>query len=161
MFRARQHDHAPRLEMMPLIDVVFLLLTFFIYSFVVMIDAKVLPITLSRLASGSSATAQQLHWVTIDSDGRYALNRKVMEWSALDAELVKLAADKTRPTLYVVVESKSDVNLWPPFLKLFDRAREVGMTNIAIVGRGNGSAPGNAPSSAPSAPSQAGNAESP
>ena len=33
----RRNDHAARIEMLPLIDVIFLLLTFFIYSMVLMV----------------------------------------------------------------------------------------------------------------------------
>ena len=53
----RRHDHTPRVEMMPLIDVVFLLLTFFIYAMVVMVELKSSGVALvsvqgsSRLAS--------------------------------------------------------------------------------------------------------------
>ena len=52
----RRHDLAPRVEMMPLIDVVFLLLTFFIYSFVMMVRAEVLPVVLTPLGTGGRPT---------------------------------------------------------------------------------------------------------
>ena len=37
----RRSEHETRVEMMPLIDVVFLLLTFFIYAMVLMVRAEV------------------------------------------------------------------------------------------------------------------------
>ena len=42
----RRSEHETRVEMMPLIDVVFLLLTFFIYAMVLMVRAEVLPVPL-------------------------------------------------------------------------------------------------------------------
>ena len=47
----RRTDHDTRVEMMPLIDVGFLLLTFFIYAMVLMVRAEVLPVPLESYAS--------------------------------------------------------------------------------------------------------------
>ncbi len=76
MFRIRREYRSARLEMTPLIDVVFLLLTFFIYSFVVMVDARVAPMRLTPLATGGPAGPGAAQWVSIDAAGRYALNRE-------------------------------------------------------------------------------------
>ena len=40
----RRSDHSPRMELTPLIDVIFLLLTFFIYNLIVSVQAQVLNI---------------------------------------------------------------------------------------------------------------------
>src|SRR5690606_8300025 len=47
----RRHDLAPRMEMIPLIDVIFLLLTFFIYSLALMVQAQVLPVALPPITT--------------------------------------------------------------------------------------------------------------
>jgi len=58
----RRPDHAPRLEMMPLIDVIFLLLTFFIYQMVVMRPVDTLGVELAPVAGGGRAVGDH-RWV--------------------------------------------------------------------------------------------------
>jgi biopolymer transport protein ExbD len=135
MFRIRREDRSARLEMTPLIDVVFLLLTFFIYSFVVMVDARVAPMRLTPLTAGGPRGPGAAQWVSIDAQGSYAINREPVKPQELDLRLLAISKLEPRPTLYVVVESQSPTNLWPPFLHLFDRARAAGLQDITIVGR--------------------------
>ena len=47
----RRTEHETRIEMMPLIDVVFILLTFFIYAMVLVVGAEVLPVPLESYES--------------------------------------------------------------------------------------------------------------
>ena len=52
MLRIRRNTHDFRIEIMPLIDVIFLLLTFFIYAMVLMVRAELLPVEMHAFASG-------------------------------------------------------------------------------------------------------------
>ena len=47
MHPIRRTEHETRIEMMPMIDVIFLLLTFFIYAMALMIRAEMLPMEMS------------------------------------------------------------------------------------------------------------------
>ena len=51
MFTIRRTDHEARVEIMPLIDVIFLLLTFFIYAMVLMVRAALLPVEMHGFSS--------------------------------------------------------------------------------------------------------------
>ena len=51
----RRPQHETRIEIMPLIDVIFLLLTFFIYAMVLMVRAELLPVEMHAFASGEPA----------------------------------------------------------------------------------------------------------
>ncbi|HIB02032.1 MAG TPA: hypothetical protein EYO31_09310 [Phycisphaerales bacterium] len=62
----RRTDYDTRIEMMPLIDVIFLLLTFFIYAMVLMVRAEILPVPLESYISGTTAEPRQTISVTID-----------------------------------------------------------------------------------------------
>ena len=121
--------------MTPLIDVVFLLLTFFIYSLIMTVHAEIVPVSISPLESGTPAKVDDVSWVSIDSEGRYYLNREPVTIESLNESLQLVAKEKPDATLYVVVDGDADMNLWPPFLQLIDRARAVGVSNISIVGR--------------------------
>ena len=52
MLTIRRTDHEMRIEIMPLIDVIFLLLTFFIYAMVLMVRAELLPVEMHQFSSG-------------------------------------------------------------------------------------------------------------
>ena len=72
----RHYDDEVRLELTPLIDVVFLLLTFFIFSMVMMVRANVLPVELVGIASAETAGDNLAAAITIDRDGHYYFNRQ-------------------------------------------------------------------------------------
>lgn len=130
----RRNALEPRLEMLPLIDVIFLLLTFFIYSLTVMVHAKVMPVTLTDLTTGDQAETGILHAITIDRVGAVHYNQQPVTDEQLGAHLTILAEDPNQPTLYLAVEAKGTVDRGPLFISLLERVRSVGIANIAIVG---------------------------
>jgi biopolymer transport protein ExbD len=130
----RRNDHEPRMEMMPMIDVIFLLLTFFIYSLLVMAPTQVLPVTLTSVGSQQQGTEAQSHAITIDRDGLYFLNRQQVAPDQLDQSLLKLAGDKSA-TLYLAVESQGNVDRGPILVNLIERVQRAGIKRFVIVGQ--------------------------
>ena len=65
-----------RPDFTPLIDVVFLLLTFFIFAMVVMVRADTLDVSLPEVASGSRGDRAGGVTVTVDADGRVFVDRQ-------------------------------------------------------------------------------------
>ncbi|MCC6680800.1 MAG: biopolymer transporter ExbD [Phycisphaeraceae bacterium] len=130
----RRHDDEVRLELTPLIDVVFLLLTFFIFSLVVMVRANLLPVELIGIGSGEPAAGEPLQAVTIDRDGRYFLNQQPIEPDALRARLEELAGQEKPPRLYVGIESTSSIDRGPLLLQLIELARQAGLDDLAFIG---------------------------
>lgn len=131
----RRNDLAPRFEMTPMIDVIFLLLTFFIYSMVMMVRAEVLPVTLTTLATGSRPSVADVHAVTIDKNGAFFYNRQAVDDVELDRRLAELAAAEPPPRLYLAVEAQGSVDRGPLFINLLERVRRAGITDFAIVGQ--------------------------
>ena len=108
MRAVRRHDLSPRVESMPLIDVIFLLLTFFISSMVTMVRAEILPVQLQTLTTGQAAEPAAILAVTIDARGGLYLNRSPIESEQLDKKLNEAAdlgysvgVDEWRPALAV------------------------------------------------------------
>ena len=131
----RRHDLTPRVEMLPLIDVIFLLITFFIYSLAMMVQAEVLPVELTALATGSRPASDQLKAITIDKDGQYFFNRDHVDAAELDQCLAKFAEDPERDTLYVAVEAQGTVDRGPLLVHLIERIQIAGIRDVAIVGQ--------------------------
>ena len=76
MLTLRRPQNEPRIEIMPMIDVIFLLLTFFIYAMVLMVRAELLPLQLPEFASGQPATIPPAVTISIDEQGSLFLNRE-------------------------------------------------------------------------------------
>lgn len=93
--------------MTPLIDVVFLLLTFFILSMLVTVRADVLPVQLSPVGTGEQAEpGRSITAITIDAKGDFYLDREPVTEQELQqrmAEWAEMPADE-RPRIFVALE---------------------------------------------------------
>jgi biopolymer transport protein ExbD len=142
MRHARRQDLSPRIEIMPLIDVIFLLLTFFIYSLVTMVQAEVLPVGLTALRTGEQAEPADYAAITVDRSGQLYFDREPIAPDALKARLEKLARQNEPPRLLLAMQgAQSDgpapepVDRGPVLIELIEQVREAGLTDFAIVGR--------------------------
>lgn len=131
----RRNDLAPRVEMMPLIDVVFLLLTFFIYSFVLMVRAEVLPVALTPLGTGEQAKSGQIQAITIDREGQLFLNREAINDDELSQKLVVMAKQPKPPALFLALEAEGSMDRGPALINLIETVRSAGFQDFSIVGQ--------------------------
>ena len=146
MRRVRRYAESARVEMAPLIDVVFLLLTFFIVSLLVTVRADVLPVALTPVGTGEAAEPGRIATLTIDAEGRFYLDRERIAPAALDRELAELAATpiRQRPRIFVAMEESlreagpasggAGVDRGPLVIELIDRLRRAGIENFAFIG---------------------------
>ena len=133
MLTIRRTDHETRIEIMPLIDVIFLLLTFFIYAMVLMVRAELLPVEMHHFSSGEPTTVPPAVAITIDRNGALFLNRDEI---ALDAVLPRLQAIKAAAPdtiIYVAAEATGVSDRLPKFLDLYDELSHAGL-DIKLVG---------------------------
>jgi len=137
----RRHDLSPRVEIMPLIDVIFLLLTFFIYSLITMVRAEVLPVQLQALTTGESAKPAAVVAVTIDSQGALYLNRSPIEKDVLTQRLGEIAVSEAKPKLFLALEDVRGsvdggvvIDRGPLLIELIERVRRAGIEDFSIVG---------------------------
>jgi biopolymer transport protein ExbD len=134
MYKIRHNDLAPRVEMLPLIDVIFLLLTFFIYSLIVMVKAQVLPVELSSVTAGQSTSKAIVNAITVDEQGKMFFNRQAITMDQLEKTLAKLAAEPDAATLYLALSAKGQSDRGPVLLKIIEKVRAAGITKFTIVG---------------------------
>lgn len=129
--------------MVPLIDVIFLLLTFFIFSLALMVQAQVLPVKLAPIETGTAAEPGPIAALTIDRAGRVYLNREPIENEALEQALREMAEQESPPTLFLAMQASDDpgdvsgqttVDRGPLLVALIERVRQAGITDFSIVG---------------------------
>ncbi len=118
----------PRIEMLPLIDIVFLLLVFFIYAMLSMAVHRGLPVRLpdsstSRLDKGSALA------VTLRADGTLYLDRE--KTSLEELGLLLRRADAVRKEAGVQLFADRKVS-YQDLFRVMDRIRISGITRISL-----------------------------
>ena len=133
MLTIRRSENDCRIEIMPMIDVIFLLLTFFIYSMVMMVRAEVLPVELHSFASGEPTTVSPAVSITIDRHGSLFLDREPIALEAVLDRLSALRLVDPETLVYVAAEKVGEQDRLPTFLDLYDILSRAGLT-IMLVG---------------------------
>jgi biopolymer transport protein ExbD len=133
MLTIRRTENDARVEIMPLIDVIFLLLTFFIYAMVMMVRAELLPVDLHSFASGEPTTVSPAVSITIDRTGSLFLDREPIAMEAILDRLSALQTADPNTVVYVAAEKLGEQDRLPTFLNLYDTLSQAGLT-IKLVG---------------------------
>ena len=118
----------PRIEMLPLIDIVFLLLVFFIYAMLSMAVHRGLPIALPR-SSAADIEKQLILSITVKSNGDTYLDKNRVTLNDLTAAL----QEKARSEAQTGVLLFADKDL--AYQKLFDvldRIKKAGLSKISL-----------------------------
>ena len=115
-----------------MIDVVFLLLTFFIFSIALMVRADVLGVTLPELTSGQQAQRVEPITVTLRAGGVVSLMGEPVERDALIESLRAVRVD--RPDAPVLLAADVDAGAGE-LIELADALVGAGITQFSVVGR--------------------------
>jgi len=123
--RARIHSH---LDIAPLIDIVFLLLVFFMLTSTFMVpEAIELALPESSSASAMDTTAII---VSLNQTGELALNGESIELKQLQQAIMPLIKQNTASAITLKSDARTEVQL---LLKIMDEIREAGGTNVALA----------------------------
>ena len=135
MFKVRRIPHEPRIELAPLIDVMLFLLTFFIYSVMVMERVDLIPMSLRTYQSGTAAKPVPAATISVDLDGSLYLDRVPVSLDDLVPKLEE--AREKAPDLVVylaLADGDSPVDRSATLLDVWDRLQPAKF-NVNIVGR--------------------------
>ncbi|MEM7755891.1 MAG: biopolymer transporter ExbD [Planctomycetota bacterium] len=101
-----------RVELTPLIDVVFLLLTFFVFAIVLMVRVDALDVRLPELTGAADAPRGLLVTVSVDRDGNVAVNSEPTDLESVAAaargaidEAAATSEDGTEPRLVLAIDT--------------------------------------------------------
>lgn len=131
----RPKDEGARIEIVPLIDVIFLVLTFFLYAMVLMVPAKVLPMKLASVEAGERGEAQPSVTISITADGHIAVDRDMVELDDLVERVHSAAAAAGEGAIvFIAYEEDSSIDRLPLFTEIYSRLRTEGL-DIRLVGR--------------------------
>lgn len=134
MLRLRRTDLDLRLEMTPMMDVIFLLLTFFIYAMVLMIPPVLLPAKMQQFASGEPAKPAPAVTISIDPAGQLRLNGEPIAIEQIVDRLREIKREQPETVIYIAADQRGESDRLPAFLDLYDRLAFAGL-DIRLVGR--------------------------
>lgn len=115
-----------------MIDVVFLLLTFFIFSIALMVRADVLGVSLPDLTSGVEAERVEPITVTLRADGSVSLMGEAVAREGLVEAIRTLR--QTRPDAPVLLAADVEAGAGQ-LIELADALVGAGITRFSVVGR--------------------------
>ena len=131
----RRTEYETRVEIMPLIDVIFLLLTFFIYAMVLMIRAELLPMKLQAYAAGEPATPAPAAAISIMLDGSIRFDRDLIEMGEVIERINAKKREDPDTIIYLALEDgDGSVDRAPILTALWDQLKNEDL-EINFVGR--------------------------
>lgn len=123
----------PRIEIIPMVDVMFLLLVFYILSSLALHKPKGIAVDLPNAKTGDSPSVSQDLTVTITADGSYYLDKEKVPEGRLDESLkLKCGGSAGRTSSINVVINADQATPHHYVVAAMDSLRNLGVTNFSI-----------------------------
>lgn len=123
-------DIPAQINIVPMIDVIFAILTFFIMSTLFLTRSEGLPVNLPQAANTKLQSSAEPITVTVDQTGKISLNREPVTLNALPEQVRELKGNTTE----VVVIINADKNATHgQIVEVMDRLRQVQGAKLAIA----------------------------
>ena len=122
-------EHQPKLMIIPMIDIIFFLLVFFMMSMLTMVVQKSVPIQLLQAAT-SKVNLDKVLPITVTADGAIYLEQERIPEGQLKA---RLEAEKSKnPELAIIVRGDAGVN-YGRVVSVIDTAKKSGIQKVSIA----------------------------
>jgi biopolymer transport protein ExbD len=132
----------PRVEMLPLIDIVFLLLVFFIYAMLSMAVHHGQPVDLPKSGTASLETSEALGITIQAQDGglKIFVDEEPVDMSGLEQllEQKKAASKKEDPDVQIFADKSVS---YQGLFQVLDQVRLAGLTRISLQAEAEASTP--------------------
>jgi biopolymer transport protein ExbD len=122
-------DIPPQINIVPMIDVIFAILTFFIVASISLTRSEGLPVNLPSASTSKSQPSTKIT-VSITPDGEIALNRKPIKLEALEEAVRSLVEPNSEPLVIVNADKKVEHG---QVVSVMDRLRKVKGAKLAIA----------------------------
>ena len=117
-----------RIELLPLIDVIFLLLIFFIFVMLKMTMQSSIKVDLPHLVAGKQQTEKVLT-ININADNQIFINKQATELQAIPQKVLSLQQESRQPIL-IRGDRQSDLGI---ALTILDKLRRAGFKQVAFA----------------------------
>ncbi|MDJ0901162.1 MAG: biopolymer transporter ExbD [Xenococcus sp. MO_188.B8] len=124
-------DLPPSINIVPMIDVIFAILVFFMVSSLYLTRSEGLPVNLPRAKTVEVQKTQQIT-VSLDRDGKLTLDSEPAKLDQLKTQIEKLI--KTESTAIVVVNADKEVS-HGDVVAVIDQLRQIPQVQLAIAAK--------------------------
>ncbi|MBD2195117.1 MULTISPECIES: ExbD/TolR family protein [Calothrix] len=122
-------DIPAQINIVPMIDVIFAILTFFIMSTLFLTRSEGLPVNLPKAGSAQQQASAPIT-VTLDAEGKISVNRKAVDIEVLGEQVRTFMGNN--PEALVVINADERVN-HGKVVAVMDRLRQVKGAKLAIA----------------------------
>ena len=127
--RDRRAFGKPEVVIIPMIDIMFFLLVFFIMSTLYMVNVKTVDVNLPK-AQSAQTQLNVTYLVTVRKDGSLWLEDQPIDTDTL-VQQARMESQKN-PRFAVVVRADGDMN-YSGVMELLDRFRQAGITRFGLA----------------------------
>lgn len=127
--RDRRAFGKPEVVIIPMIDIMFFLLVFFIMSTIYMVNVKTVDVNLPK-AQSAQTQLNVTYLVTVRKDGSLWLEDQPIDADTL-VQQARMESQKN-PRFAVVVRADGDMN-YSGVMELLDRFRQAGITRFGLA----------------------------
>ena len=140
LFPQRRARRAPKIEIIPMVDVMFLLLVFYILSSLALHAHKGIPVELPTSRTSEGGETSQEVVLTITSSGEYYLNKDKIDASKL-SEAVTILGNSRPGGMEAFRKNSMSLNAdmaaqHRHVVYAMDQLRRIGMNNFVIATQG-------------------------
>lgn len=121
-----------RIEIIPLIDIVFFLLATFVMVSLSMVKNQGIAVNLPTAATGTSQSREDAVTISIRADGQLFLDKEPLQAAELEGRLQVLKAQMADPRVVIHGDAKSDFGA---AIAVLDIVRKQGISKVAIQTR--------------------------
>lgn len=125
----RREPEKARIEIIPLIDVIFFLLVFFMISTLSMTVNRGLPVNLPKAASSQRDLRESVN-ITVTKDGELLLNKESV---TLQDIIPKVKAELAKAPELLAIINADDQALHGAIVAVMDEIRLAGVSHLAIA----------------------------
>lgn len=124
----------PDLNIIPMIDIMFFLLVFFMLSTMYMVEQKTIPVNLPQ-ATSAAIDNKTNFTVTLKDDGSIYLEDQQTDIQTLLMQATK--EQKNNPSFAIIIRADKDIN-YDKVVSLIDTLKKAGITRFGLATNGAG-----------------------
>ena len=119
----------PRLMIIPMIDIIFFLLVFFMMSMLSMVVQRSMPVNLPAASAGAVDLQRKIP-ITVTADGKIYVEETATE---LQGMMQRLQAEKAKGTDITVILRADKAAQYGAFVQVLDTLKTMDITKIAVA----------------------------
>ena len=124
----------PDLNIIPMIDIMFFLLVFFMLSTMYMVEQKTIPVNLPQ-ATSATIDNKTNFTVTLKDDGSIYLEDQQTDIQTLLMQATK--EQKNKPSFAIIIRADKDIN-YDKVVSFIDTLKKAGITRFGLATNGAG-----------------------